>query len=237
MIEDPFGLLSDLDPFGNFKYSIAEWAKITEVVSGLGHDADALTVGYPEWGFDDRVTMRHALESALGLYHFKLEFVKRYPIRTSRQILDTLVRLERASSQYLNIVRSRDAQLYGHDWDDCRGGAHHIVRQVSLWRQGYADRIGWVRQTSNRPYPGYAAPSDREPADEGWQRHHRDLNLDAENRLIQDHLIVYERALGRRAGTTERGPAAKFLQATIAPALRLTDDQTRNQLRKFSAAK
>jgi hypothetical protein len=232
---DVFGLLGELDPFGDFQYSDAEWECIRTVVKAkLGHDADTVAISCP--GFES-VPLRTFLEIEIGLYFLKTELANRYPPQTTRQIRSRLNRAERLLREFRQLLKTPEVALYGFDWSNDRGGPKTAISLAAELQQQVKTRLKWLsRLAPNEPYPGsYAAPSDVPPSGEGWQLHHRELTKDPEADLVRAVLRIFTSAFDQRPGISETGSAAQFLHATLRPALvDLADSRVMYLLRKFS---
>src|SRR5262245_45757226 len=233
-MHDVFDLLGSLD--SEFRYENAAWARIAAAASSLGCDPGATTVLYDQLLFDAiEIPLRDALEVELGIYLIKIEFASRYPSLTRCQIATKLRKTKRQAQELLRLIKEPEIGLYLLDWASHRGGPRGTILLLEKLLQGLQEREEWLATTrTNLPYPGYTAPKDIEPQTEGFQWQHRGLSDGAEQALIFNVLLIYEKIFRRSVGTQDDGPAAKFLNAAVFPVLgELDESKLRYWLRKF----
>src|SRR5262249_31801317 len=135
----------------------------------------------------------------------------------------------------LQLLKEPEIGLYLLDWGSHRGGPRGTILLLERLLQGLQEREQWLATTgAHLPYAGYAAPRDVAPEAEGFQWPHRGLSGGAEQPLIFNVLLIYEKIFQRSAGTQDDGPAARFLKAAVFPVLgELDESKLRYWLRKF----
>jgi hypothetical protein len=219
--KDPFGLPEMWDSVEPFHYSAEAWAAVEEWAAKYSLEVNNARIPF-EAGTTELVPLRAALEVTIHNYLCQQAFRDRYPPLTRNQIAEGLKNTTEA------VRRLRCNPLVGTYGADL--GAPQVLKalQERLRKIGAAIEKG-------APLPGTVAPKD-DLVVEGWQRHHRDLSRDPDEKLIFRLCELYQQAFGREVADADTGASVEFIRTTARPVLHLSHS-IRGSIRKFKTGR